>query len=259
VSVALFDLGQRLHAAALRQPVARSAFAPVLPPVNPVAVIVSGSGEHVLVRASDGTRQTVATGASALAALDELGISTEGEPRTLVVADHDTLGRLLEVALAADPASPSSAAAPVVGWWAMRADHPGTGAVLNATAACSARWVLGVAPSDERGLPTWRRWLGVGDRGPRGLLDVAALVANGTTLPGLEPSSKTIAIRGTRWSRACTIRKEPGTGAGATAAAKPPSDWRAAATRPSCGKACGWATHWWQPVKRSRAPLSPVW
>jgi hypothetical protein len=186
VSVALFDLGQRLHAAALRQPVVRSAFAPVLPPTGPVAVMVSGSGEHVLVRASDGTRQTVGTGASALAALAELGISTEGEPRTLVVADRDSLSRLLEVALALDPSSPDSAAAPVVGWWAMRADHPGTGAVLNATAACSARWVLGVAPSDERDLPTWRTWLGVADRGPRGLLEMAALVAAGTTLPGLE-------------------------------------------------------------------------
>jgi hypothetical protein len=36
VSVALFDLGQRLRAAALGRLVARSAFAPVLPPINPV-------------------------------------------------------------------------------------------------------------------------------------------------------------------------------------------------------------------------------
>jgi hypothetical protein len=39
----------------------------------------------------------------------------------------------------------------------VRADHPGTGAVLNLTAACAARWVLGVAPSAERDMTTWRK------------------------------------------------------------------------------------------------------
>src|SRR5207253_7530649 len=45
MSVALFDLGQRLRAASEARPVARSAFAPVLPPVDPVAVTITGSGD----------------------------------------------------------------------------------------------------------------------------------------------------------------------------------------------------------------------
>lgn len=186
MSVALFDLGQRLHAASVRRPVARSTFAPVLPPSDPVAVMVTGKNDRLLVRAADSSRQTVGTGPGALGALAELGVSIDGEPRTLVVPDRDTLSRLLELALAADPASPDSAPAPVVGWWDMRADHPGTGAVLSVTSACSARWVLGVPPSSERDLVAWRTWLGVAERGPRGLLDLAALVSDGTTLPGLE-------------------------------------------------------------------------
>lgn len=32
----------------------------------------------------------------------------------------------------------------------------------------------------------WRRWLGVADPGPRGLLELAASVSTGTTLPGLD-------------------------------------------------------------------------
>ncbi|MBV9354156.1 MAG: hypothetical protein JO023_01385, partial [Chloroflexi bacterium] len=188
MSVALFDLGQRLHAATLGKPMLRSAYAPVLPPVDPVAVVVTGSGDHILVRASNRSRQTTASGPGALQALADLGISTEAEPRTLVVADRDALSRLLELALASGPAASNldSAAAPVVGWWAMRADHPGTGAVLNITSACSARWALGVPPASERDLETWRAWLGVTDRGPQSLLQMAELVSAGTTLPGLD-------------------------------------------------------------------------
>ena len=42
MSVALFDLGQRLRSATLARPVARSTFAPVLPPIDPVAITLSG-------------------------------------------------------------------------------------------------------------------------------------------------------------------------------------------------------------------------
>jgi hypothetical protein len=190
VSVALFDLGQRLRAAVLCRPVARSAFAPVLPPENAVAVTIRGSGDHVLLRAADETHraadETVASGPGALSALGRLGVSIDAEPRTLVVPDRDTLARLYELATATDSTPDNDRVAAVVGWWALRADHPGTGAVLNVTAACSARWVLGAPPEDERDLASWRAWLGVNDRGPRGLLQLAAAVAAGTTLPGLE-------------------------------------------------------------------------
>jgi hypothetical protein len=121
VSVALFDLGQRLRAATVGQPVARSYFAPVLPPTNPVAVLATGSGENVLVRAADATRQTTASGPTALSALAELRVSLGSELRTLVVPDSDTLSKLLDLAIATDPASAEAGVAAVVGWWAMRA------------------------------------------------------------------------------------------------------------------------------------------
>jgi len=186
VSVALFDLGQRLRAATLARPVARATFAPVLPPIDPVAVALTGTGDGMLVRATDGTRMTTGTGSGALSALAELGVSIGPEHRTLVIPDRDALSRLVELARATDPASSSAAAAAVVGWWSQRADHPGTGAVLNVTVACSARWVLGVPPGDERHLPVWRTWLGVADAGPHGLLELAAVASAGQTLSGLD-------------------------------------------------------------------------
>jgi hypothetical protein len=186
MSVALFDLGQRLRAATLARPVPRSRFAPVLPAINPVAVMVSGSGDRLLVRAADASRVTTASGQDGLSALAELGVSVGADFRTLVVPDRDTLSRLLELAHATDPASAVAAPAPVVGWWSERADHPGSGAVLNVTAACAARWVLGVPPCEERQPAVWQQWLGVADHGPRGLLEVAEAASVGATLPGLE-------------------------------------------------------------------------
>jgi hypothetical protein len=186
VSVALFDLGERLRSATSARPVARSIFAPVLPPTDPVAVTLIGAGACALLRATDGTQVTTATGPGALSALAELGVSTATEHRTLVIADRDTLSRLVDLARSTDPASATAASAAVVGWWGQRADHPGTGAVLNVTVACSARWVLGVPPEDERQVSVWRTWLGVADSGPRGLLELAAAVSAGQTLPGLE-------------------------------------------------------------------------
>ncbi|MDQ6669259.1 MAG: hypothetical protein M3069_00575 [Chloroflexota bacterium] len=186
MSVALFDLGQRLRSATLARPVARSTFAPVLPPIDPVAITISGAGDGALLRATDGTQLTTSTGSGALSALDNLGVSIGPEHRTLVTADRDTLSRLVELARATDPASSSAASAAAVGWWSQRADHPGTGAVLNVTVACSARWVLGVPPEDERQVSVWRTWLGIADTGPRGLLELAALVSAGEALPGLD-------------------------------------------------------------------------
>jgi hypothetical protein len=185
VSVALFDLGQRLRSATLGCPVARAAFAPVLPPVDPVAVVVTGSGDHIVVQATDGPRLEIASGPMALTALTDLDVTPGADPRTLVVANRDALARLLELAYATDPTSAHTGAAAVVSWWAQRADHPGTGAVLDLVTACSDRWTLGVPPAHEREIAVWRHWLGVADRGPRGLLDLARRVSTEPTLPGL--------------------------------------------------------------------------
>ena len=127
MSVALVDLGQRLRAATLGQPVARCRFAPVLPPLDPIAVTLTGTGDQALLRASTGQRLTVASGPGALAALAELGLGLGPEPRTLVVSDGGTLGRLVELARATDPSGSTAQVAAVVGWWEQRADHPGTG------------------------------------------------------------------------------------------------------------------------------------
>ena len=186
MSVGLFDLGQRLRAAVDARPVARSAFAPVLPPVAPVAVTIRGSGDSALLRATDGLRQVAATGPDALSALRELGVTASSDYRTLVVADRATLTHLLELAYAVNSSSEYADTAAVIGWWSQRADHPGTGAVLEVAAACSARWVLGEPPDYEGEVAVWRRWLGVADPGPRGLLALAASVSTGTTLPGLD-------------------------------------------------------------------------
>jgi hypothetical protein len=186
VSLALFDLGQRLHAATLGQPVARCCFVPVLPPVEPIAVTVTGAGEGALVRASDAMRQTAASGPGALSALVDLGLGLGPEPRTVVVLDRGSLDRLLELARHTSPTSANWDVAATVGWWDQRADHPGTGAVLDLTLVCAERWVLGVAPADEHHLRVWRHWLRVAEPGPQGLLELADLVAAGETLPGLE-------------------------------------------------------------------------
>src|SRR5207253_128096 len=126
------------------------------------------------------------SGQDALEALARLGVSLAGELRTLVIQDRSTLSHLVELARATDRGSACADAAAVVGWWDQRADHPGSGAVLNVTVACSARWVFGMPPTRERHTEVWRQWLGVADHGPRGLLEMAATVSSGQTLPGLE-------------------------------------------------------------------------
>src|SRR5437660_1051190 len=83
-------------------PTARSAFAPVLPPLQPVAVMVIGAGDRALVRAADASRQIARSGQDALSALAELEVAVGPEPRTLVVPDRDTLSRLLEVGRVSD-------------------------------------------------------------------------------------------------------------------------------------------------------------
>jgi hypothetical protein len=185
MSVALFDLGQRLRSATQGSPVARAAFAPVLPPVDPIAVMVTGSGDKILIHATDGPRLETASGPMALSALTDLDVTPGADPRTLVVANRDALTRLHELAYVTDPTSANAGAAAVVNWWTQRADHPGTSAVLDLVTACSARWTLGVPPTHEHEIAVWRRWLDVADRGPRGLLDLARRVSQLPTLPGL--------------------------------------------------------------------------
>jgi len=181
VSAHLYELGLRLRAADDHRPAPVARYAPVLPANAAVAVMIERDGDTATVVATDGRETHRATGASALDALDALGVGISAVHRTLVVPDEQTLAALARMAREQHRA----ASAPVVAWWDQRADHPGTGAVISVVDAARARWVLGVPPHHERDLTTWLRWLHVKATGPRALLDLAAVVAAGHTLPGL--------------------------------------------------------------------------
>jgi hypothetical protein len=153
LSVALFDLGQRLHAATLGQPVAaRCTRQFCRRPIRSRSWLSAAETECWCAPAM--ARAKCSPAEPRRCALAELGVGIDSESRTLVVPDRDTLSRLLDLALSTDPTGPESAAAAVVGWWALRADHPGTGAVLNLPSACAARWVLGVPPRPANA--TWQ-------------------------------------------------------------------------------------------------------
>ena len=111
--------------------------------------------------------------------------------RTLVVADAATLRRLHTILAHTPRGSRWEAQAAVLTWWLQRAEHPGSAVVLDVVAACARRWYAGEAPAADRQVATWRRWLGVDPGAPEGtaLLDLAALVTAGTTLPGLDENA----------------------------------------------------------------------
>jgi len=181
MSRGLFDLGARLRAAEAQRPVPVATFAPVLPPVSPVAVWVDHDGEHVFVSATDGTHTHAGADRDGLDAIAACGASMIDLHRTLIVGTPGDVATLTALARR----FPSAAASPVLGWWDQRSDHPGSEAVLVITAAARMRWVLGVHPDRERDVDTWREWLGVTEKGAAGLLALAYRVADGPTLPGL--------------------------------------------------------------------------
>ena len=180
MSADLYDLGQRLRAAATGRPVPRAAYAPALPPLDPIAVTLDQHGLHL---ATTGTATATGTGARPLDAFTAVGLTLDAAHRTLVVPDRATLAAL--AALAHSTPAPADPAAAAIAWWAARAEHPGTRAVLVATEACRDRWVLGVPPEDERHLDTWTHWLAITTTGPTALLDLADAVTAGHPLPGL--------------------------------------------------------------------------
>lgn len=181
MSRGLFDLGARLQAANAQRPVPVATFAPVLPPVSPIAVWIDHDGERVYVSATDGTHTHAGTDRDGLAAIAACGASMTGVHRTLVVGTTADMGTLAALARR----FPGEDASPVIGWWDQRSDHPGTEAVHVVTTAARLRWVLGVHPDLERDVETWRSWLGVTDSGATGLLAIAYRTAEGPTLPGL--------------------------------------------------------------------------
>jgi hypothetical protein len=188
MSVELYDLGQRLHAATRGVPAARSRYAPCLPATNPIAVAIgpTGTGATGLsLAAATGSASDHRDAEDGLELLAHLGVDLARAHRTLVVPDRDTLRALAALADAAPPGSRHDEQAAIVNWWVQRAEHPGSGAVLVLAEACSARWALGTAPRAEQDIATWCRWLGVADQSAPNLLRLAHLVADGHTLNGL--------------------------------------------------------------------------
>ena len=69
------------------------------------------------------------------------------------------------------------------GWWADRADHPGTSAVVNLPATSSARYVLGVVPEAQRSARVWRTWFQIADESVAGMHEWARAIGSGPLLP----------------------------------------------------------------------------
>ena len=163
MSVEWFDLAQRLYAAEKMQPVPRLAHATFKPSTTAVAVRAATRGTTALVSvARDGRTEESAHDTEALALLARNGATTMGtaEPAMLLTDDAGTIPSLLALARAHahHPDPDIAGAAAMIGWWADRADHPGT----------------------------WRYWLGITDESVAGLHEWAACIATGPLLPLLD-------------------------------------------------------------------------
>lgn len=188
MTVEWFDLAQRLAAASTGGVVARLAHSPVWPTSRVVAVRAQVRGEHVTVTACErgGVPQT-RRDADGLRLLGDLGVLVSGERHTLVTDEPGTVSALARLATRTREDGRLADVAAHVGWWANRADFPGTSAVVNLVAACQARWVTGTAPEAERSVRTWRTWLGLDgtDDSTAGLFALLDKVAEGRVLPML--------------------------------------------------------------------------
>jgi hypothetical protein len=183
-----YDLGQRLHAAATGQPVARLAGAPLRRTGHPVAVRARQAGQVVTVTAAvPGQPEATVSGTAALALLHSLGVSiTAAAPRTLVTDDRATLPALLALARSAGPDGDDAATAAHLAWWSDRADFPGSAAVAALVPGCRTRWITGTTPDAERGPGTWRSWLGIPGDGCAAMLAMLDRLRAGTPLPLLD-------------------------------------------------------------------------
>lgn len=183
VTVAAFDLGQRLRAGLTGRPAPRLARNPYRAGGALVAVTATRCGRHTEVTVQrPGTVPVTALAAEGLAAL--LSPAGTDSFETLVVADRATVAHLTDLARPALPGSTADAAGALLDWWTQRSQHPGTEAVLVIPEACSTRWVTGTTAHAERATATWARWLRVPGEGTEALLGLARrLLDDGGTLP----------------------------------------------------------------------------
>ena len=182
-----FDLGQRLHASATHQVVARLAHTPVAAAARPVAVRATTTRGGLLVAAADPSGAVhSAYDRPALAMLAALGVTiTAPTPATLVTDSPATLALLHRLARTAERDDADDDVAAHIAWWRDRADFPGGHAVVDLASSCRDRWVTGQDPAAEDHLETWRSWLGVSDPSITGLLTLYRLLCTGSPLPVL--------------------------------------------------------------------------
>ena len=213
MSVEWFDLAQRLYAAETRSPVARLTHTTFVPSMAALAVRAVARGGSVTVAvAGFGGRAERARDVDALELLAAHGGTLVGrcDPAPLLTDDTGTVAALLTLARAhahhPDPQVAGGAA--MVAWWADRADHPGTSAVVNLVAASSARYVLGTTPEAERSATPWRQWFGICDDSVIGLHEWAATIGGGPLLAPIHEDDRyswdralSAATAGHDWSR----------------------------------------------------------
>lgn len=201
MTVEWYDLAQRLAAAETGRAVARLDGSAVWPSARSMAVRAAVRGDVVMVTAcADDGRPQTATGPDALAMLGGMGVRVSGDRHTLLTDDAATLPALVRLAYGVRGDGIGADVAAHIGWWADRADFPGTSAVLPLVSACQTRWVTGEAPDAERTAATWRHWLGVRDESVAGLFALAEHVRAGRVLPMLETIADDDAWS---WSDAC--------------------------------------------------------
>ncbi len=130
MSVEWFDLAQRLYAAETGRPVARLAHTTFVPSASALAVRATVRVGSVSVSAAAfGGGEETACDEAGLALLARLGGTLAADtPAMLLTDDSGTIPALVGLARThahhSDPNISGSAA--MVGWWADRADHPGT-------------------------------------------------------------------------------------------------------------------------------------
>jgi hypothetical protein len=182
-----FDLAQRLYAAETGRPVARLAHTTFTPSASALAVRATVRGGSVSVSAAAfGGREETACDEAGVALLARLGGTLAADtPAMSLTDDSGTIAALVGLARThahhSDPNISGSAA--MVGWWADRADHPGTSAVVNLPAASSARYVLGVVPEAQRSARVWRTWFQITDESVAGMHEWARAIGSGPLLP----------------------------------------------------------------------------
>ena len=185
MTITAFNLGQRLRAAHEQRPIPVSASAPALPLAEPVALTLTGQDGTLTLTAATATASSTESGTRVLHALKAIGLDLARSHRTLIVADRATIHALDGLARAHAKDAALADVAAVAGWWATRAEHPGSGAVLILTEALPRRWTLGVHPDQERDLHTWAQWLGLASTGTSLMHDLAAAVTAPPTRQGL--------------------------------------------------------------------------